>query len=174
MPHADYPSSNLTISQFLARSGSQLQTLTLRISRDTLDPDQLFSCVPQLRTLVLLLAASENDSDPAMFLKGLLDERGAMLPSLSVLHLCANRLFTDDIRLEGRDELLVRIIEKRWNVPRDSRVTRLSQVHIRTCNPITCVSGHVALTPRALSRVDRLKSLKAEGLDISVIVDEGM
>ncbi len=30
------------------------------------------------------------------------------------------------------------------------------------------------LIPRALSRVDRLKSLKAEGLDISVIVDEGM
>ncbi|PBK87795.1 hypothetical protein ARMGADRAFT_444401 [Armillaria gallica] len=172
MPLADYPSSNLTISRFFARSRSQLQALTLRISRGTLDPDQLFSYVPQLRTLVLLLAGSENDSDPAGSLKGLLDERGAMLTSLSVLQLSANKLFTDDIRLEGRDELLVRIIERRWNVPQDSRVTLLSQVRIRTCNPITCVSGHVALTPRALCCVDRLESLKAEGLDISVIVDE--
>ncbi|PBK87807.1 hypothetical protein ARMGADRAFT_444476 [Armillaria gallica] len=148
-----------------------LQALTLRISRDTLDPDQLFSCVPQLRILFLLLADSENDRDPARFLKGLLGERSVMLPSLSVLQLSANKLFTDDVRLEGRDELLVRIIEKRWNVPRDLRVTRLSQVRIRTWNPITPV-GHVALTPRALCCVDRLKSYKTEGLDISIIIDE--
>ncbi len=169
MPHADYPSSNLTISRFFASSGSRLQALTLRISRDTLNPDQLFSCVPQLRILFLLLADSENDSDPVRFLKGLLGERSVMLPSLSVLQLSANKLFTDDVRLEGRDELLVRIIEKRWNVPRDSRVTRLSQVRIRTWNPVTRV-GHVSLTP---SCVDRLKSFKTEGLDISIIIDEG-
>ncbi|PBK68626.1 hypothetical protein ARMSODRAFT_1019739 [Armillaria solidipes] len=172
MPHADHPSPNLTISQFFARSGSQLQTLTLRISQDTLNPDQLFPYIPQLRKLVLLLADSENDSDPARFLKGFSGEKGVMLPSLSVLELSANKLFTDDIRLEGRDELLVSIIERRWNVPRDPRLTRLSHVRVRTWNPITCVGGHVALTPRASSCVDRLKSFKVEGLDISIIIDE--
>ncbi|KAK0442232.1 hypothetical protein EV421DRAFT_1810115 [Armillaria borealis] len=172
MPHADHPSPNLTISQFFARSGSQLQTLTLRISQDTLDPDQFFSYIPRLRKLVLLLADSENDSDPARFLKGLSGERGVMLPSLSVLELSANKLFTDDIRLEGRNELLVSIIEKRWNVPRDPRLTRLSHVRVRTWNPITRVGGHVALTPKASSCVDRLKSFKVEGLDISIIIDE--
>ncbi|PBK58786.1 hypothetical protein ARMSODRAFT_1091095 [Armillaria solidipes] len=96
MPHADYPSSNLTISQFFARSRSQLQSLKLKLQWHTLDPDQLFSCIPQLRKLVLLLADSENDRDPARFLKGLSGERGVMLPNLSVLELSATNIFTDD------------------------------------------------------------------------------
>ncbi len=173
MPHADYPFSDLTISQFSGRSGSQLQTLKLRLPQDSLDPGQLFSCVPQLCKLVLRLENSEDDSDQASFLKGLSGERGVILPSLSVLELGAINLFTDDIRLEGRDESLVRIIERRWNIPQYSQVTRLSHVRVRAWNPITRVGDQVAPTPMVLSRIDRLKPFKAEGLDISIIIDEG-
>ncbi len=172
-PHAEYPSLNLTITQFIARSGSRLQSLELWLPQNALGPDKLFSYIPQLRKLVLHLADSDNDSDPARFLKGLSGERGVMLQSLSVLELSAMNLFTDDIRLEGRDELLVRIIERRWNVPRDSQVTRLSHVRVRARNPITRVGDQVVPAPMVLSRTDRLKSFKAEGLDISIIVDEG-
>ncbi|KAK0229446.1 hypothetical protein EDD85DRAFT_972933, partial [Armillaria nabsnona] len=134
MPHAEYPSLNLTITQFFARSGSHLHSLKLGLPQDSLGPDQLFSYILQLRKLVLHLENSDNDSDPARFLKGLSGERGIVLQSLSVLELSAFNLFTDDIRLEGRDELLVRIIERRWNVPRDSQVTRLSHVRVRARN----------------------------------------
>ncbi|KAK0229455.1 hypothetical protein EDD85DRAFT_128877 [Armillaria nabsnona] len=171
MPPAEYPSLNLTITQFFARSGSQLQSLKLGLPQDALGPDKLFSYIPQLRKLLLHLADSDNDNDPARFLKGLSGERSVMLQSLSVLELSAMNFFTDDIRLEGRDELLVRIIERRWNVPRDSQVTRLSHVFVRARNPITRVGDQVVPAPMVLSRIDRLKSFKAEGLDISIIID---
>ncbi|KAK0441780.1 uncharacterized protein EV420DRAFT_1768951 [Desarmillaria tabescens] len=184
MPYINYPSSSLTISQFSARSGSHLQTLDLRLARKALDPDQLFSCVPQLRRLILSMADTENDRDPSRFLR-CLDSgdmaRGLMLPNMSVFELSANRLFMGDIRLERRDELLVRIIDRRWDVPEDSRVTQLSQVRIRCRNPAHVEAkfkgGQAAPklgALRALSHIDRLKSCKAEGSDISVIADEEM
>ncbi|KAK0442794.1 uncharacterized protein EV420DRAFT_1071585 [Desarmillaria tabescens] len=176
MPYTDYPSSSLTISRFSACSGSHLRTLDLRLGRKTLNPDQLFSCVPQLHRLILSLAGTENDMDPSKCLR-CLDSgdmaRGLMLPNLSVFELSANRLFMGDIRLHGRDELLVRIIDRRWNVPEDSRVTRLSQVRIRCRNPARVEAKGVAKLG-TLSHIARLKLCKAEGLDISVIVDEEM
>ncbi|KAK0442759.1 uncharacterized protein EV420DRAFT_1726802 [Desarmillaria tabescens] len=178
MPHVDYSLSSLMISQFFTRSGSDLQTLDLQLVQRALDPDQLFSCIPQLRRLILSMAGTENDRDPSRFLRCL---DSGMLPNLSVFELSANRLFMDDIWLEGWDELLVRIIDGRWNIPEDSWVTRLSQVRIRCRNPARVESefkcGQAA--PKlgalhALSHIDRLKSCKAEGLDISVIADEEM
>ncbi|KAK0441750.1 uncharacterized protein EV420DRAFT_1649868 [Desarmillaria tabescens] len=154
LPEEPGPSSSLLLfHQFIGCSGSQLQTLEIRITEDSMEPDQLFSYLPQLRKLGLFFL-EDNDKDPSRFFKCLSDT-GAVLPSLSDLGLHVGKIFM-------WDESLVEIIDKRW---RDSG---LSRVCIQ-CDE-ACVGENGDQAAQTLSCIDHLKSLKAEGLDISILV----
>ncbi|KAK0442772.1 uncharacterized protein EV420DRAFT_1070776 [Desarmillaria tabescens] len=153
-PEEPGPSGSLPLfHQFFECSGSQLQTLDICIMGDSMDPVQLFSYLPRLHKLHLFFP-DDNDKDPSRFFK-CLGDTSAVLPSLSDLGLRVGKIFT-------WDESLVEIIDKRW---RDSG---LSRVCIR-CDE-ACVGENGDQAAQTLSCIDHLKSLKAEELDISILV----
>ncbi len=159
------PFSTKDLSQFHVHSGSQLQSLQIGLlKQDIADPGQLFLCMPQLRKLVLNNRSWDNSHENmAKILTSIYSQDlGLVLPRLSVLEVYANAIFTGIS--ERCDEALVGIIDQRWNVPRESRVTQLHQVRIY------CKSDVMRFTEYAptLSRIERLKSFKMEGLDISI------
>ncbi|SJL11552.1 uncharacterized protein ARMOST_14957 [Armillaria ostoyae] len=142
------PFSTKDLSQFLVRSGSQLQSLQIGLlEQDIADPGQLFLCMPQLRKLVLNNRSWDNKVVP---------------PRLSVLEVHGNAIFAGTSN--RCNEVLVGFIDQRWNVPRESRVTQLHQVRIY------CKSDAKWFTEYAstLSRIERLKAFKMAGLDISI------
>ncbi|KAK0442770.1 uncharacterized protein EV420DRAFT_1649515 [Desarmillaria tabescens] len=156
-PEEPGPSGSLPLfHQFFECSGSQLQTLDICIMGDSMDPVQLFSYLPRLHKLHLFFP-DDNDKDPSRFFK-CLGDTSAVLPSLSDLGLHVGKIFT-------WDELLVRIIAKWW---RDSG---LSQVCIQCDEACVGVNGDQAA--QNLMCFNRLKLLKAEGLDISILVKGG-
>ncbi|KAK0231975.1 hypothetical protein EDD85DRAFT_792885 [Armillaria nabsnona] len=125
-------------SQFILHSCSRLQSLRLGpLEKDISDPGQLLSCMPQLREL-------------------LLNFRGPY-----------REIFTGKISLEGRDEDIVSIIDKRWNVPQESR--QLRQVLIY-CDVVGFTEDAVARATqnRTLSCIERLELFKMDGLDVSI------
>lgn len=135
--------------------------------------------MPHLRKLVLRVEC--YDKDVAELLKYLtLGDTSMMLPSLNIFELKVQELFTGKTHLEELDEVLVRIIDARWNVPKELSVAQLRQVRIRcskagiegTVVDVEKQEDQATRNLRTLSRVDRLKSFKTEGLDISIIFEQ--
>ncbi|KAK0441785.1 uncharacterized protein EV420DRAFT_1579512 [Desarmillaria tabescens] len=177
IPHR-LPFSERDLSRFFVRSGSQLQTLKLgSLAQDISDPRQLFSCIPQLRKLFLGFQGCDYYGNLTRILTSIRSQdAGVMIPRLSVLELSVDEIFTGKIQLEGRDEILIGIIVERWDVPQESRVTRLNQVRI-SCEfmgftDYMVTQQYEAARNRTLARVDRLKLFKTEGLDISIIAKQ--
>ncbi|PBK63275.1 hypothetical protein ARMSODRAFT_1024024 [Armillaria solidipes] len=118
-----------------------LQTLELTLSEDVVDPIHLFSSVPHIHKLALtdLMEAEDEDTEdedteeedtikpyPSKLLKCLASvDSGVMFPNLSDLELTVEMLFSGDIHFEPEEEALLRIVNKRWNVPPESQVTQL-------------------------------------------------
>ncbi|SJL11556.1 uncharacterized protein ARMOST_14961 [Armillaria ostoyae] len=164
-----------------------LQTLELTLSADVVDPIYLFSSVPRIRNLALtnLMKAEDEDTEdedteeedtikpyPSKLLECLASvDSGVVFPNLSDLELTVEMLFLGDIHFEPEEEALLRIIDRRWNVPPESQVTRLCRVRI-SCDVVGLATvmqkEHEASQNRTLARIDRLKSFKMEGLDISI------
>ncbi|PBK83550.1 hypothetical protein ARMGADRAFT_1170522 [Armillaria gallica] len=164
-----------------------LQTLELTLSADVVDPIHLFSSVPRIRKLALtnLMEAEDEDTEdedteeedtnkpcPSKLLECLASvDSGVVFPNLSDLELTVEMLFSGDIHFEPEEEALLRVIDKRWNVPQESQVTRLCRVRI-CCDVVgfatVMKNEHEASRKRTLARMDRLKSFKMEGLDISI------
>ncbi|KAK0204264.1 hypothetical protein DFS33DRAFT_874585 [Desarmillaria ectypa] len=179
LPRYDVPFSIPTLLQLIARSGCRLLSLDISLLRQLVDPRNLFSCMPHLCKLILRMEYCEtNASELLKYLT--LDDTSMMLPNLKVFELTVEELFTGRALFEEVDEVLVRIIDRRWNVPRGSQVVQLRQVRMR-CSEAGI--GGVADTEeqgdqaarnlRTLSRIDRLKAIKEEGLDITIISEQG-
>ncbi|KAG7447069.1 uncharacterized protein BT62DRAFT_101498 [Guyanagaster necrorhizus] len=129
LPRYDAPFSIPPLSQLIAHSRCQLRSLDIWLWRHLADPGELFSCVPHLRKLVLRVEC--YDKDVAELLKYLtLGDTSMMLPSLNIFELKVQELFTGKTHLEELDEVLVRIIDARWNVPKELSVAQLRQVRI--------------------------------------------
>ncbi|KAG7451978.1 uncharacterized protein BT62DRAFT_999727 [Guyanagaster necrorhizus] len=122
------------LSRFFACSGSQLQTLDILHNGGLHGPIGSTVLIPS--PALQIRSLSDNDKDPSR----------------------------RDFYRKGRDELLVKIIDRRW---RDSG---LSRVRIRYNEAGITSSVGTKTASRNLSCIDHLKSLKVEGLDISILV----
>ncbi|KAK0231979.1 hypothetical protein EDD85DRAFT_792888 [Armillaria nabsnona] len=123
------------LSQFLVRSGRQLQGLQIGLlEQDIADPGQLFLCMPQLCKLVLNNRSWDNSHENTgkILTPIYSQDLGVVLPRLSVLEVYANAIFTG-ISERGNEALLhqVRIYCKsdaKWfteYAPTLSRIERL-------------------------------------------------
>ncbi|KAK0442203.1 hypothetical protein EV421DRAFT_600493 [Armillaria borealis] len=159
------PFSTKDLSQFLVHSGSQLQSFQIGLlEQDIADPGQLFLCMPQLRKLVLNNRSWDNSHENTTNILTSIysQDLGVVLPRLSVLEVHGNAIFTGTSN--RCNEVLVGIIDQRWNVPRELRVTQLHQVRIYCKSDAKWFTEHAP----TLSRIERLKAFKMEGLDISI------
>ncbi|PBK58774.1 hypothetical protein ARMSODRAFT_1010008 [Armillaria solidipes] len=180
LPRYDVPFSIPTLSQLITHSGCRLRSLDIWLSRELAEPRKLFLCVPHLCKLVLRMDCYDSNTNGTDVLKCLdLDDTSMTLPNLNILDLRVPEIFTGQLVYEEVDELLVRIIDRRWNVPQESPVSQLRQVRIR-CTlagigeaiDVEDQGDRAARYRRTLSRIDRLKSFKTEGLDISIIFEQ--
>lgn len=162
------------LSQFFLRSGGQLRSLRLGpLEKDVSDPGQLLSRMPQLRELLLNFRSPYREVDLTRILTSIhSQDLGVMIPKLSVFVLNVDQIFTGKMSLEGRDEDIVSIIDKRWNVPQDSR--RLRHVLIY-CGVVGFTEDAVAQATqsRILSCIERLELFKMQGLDVSINARQG-
>ncbi|KAK0441748.1 uncharacterized protein EV420DRAFT_1084639 [Desarmillaria tabescens] len=177
LPRYDIPLSVPTLSQ-LARSGCRLHSLHIWLMCQLEHPKDLFSCMPHLCKLHLDMEYYGTDTLELLECLGL-DDMNSTLPNLNVLELKVQELFTGEALSEEIGELLVRIIDERRIIPRGSQVPQLRQVCIRCCKAgVEGVGGkeelgdQTARNLRALSNIDCLKAFKAEGLDLSIIVEQ--
>ncbi|KAK0229447.1 hypothetical protein EDD85DRAFT_850480 [Armillaria nabsnona] len=182
LPRYDVPFSTSTLSQLITHSGCRLRSLDIWLSRQLAEPRKLFLCVPHLCKLVLRMDCYDSNTNGTDILKclDLDDSTSTMLPNLNIFDLRVPEIFTGAQGYEEVDELLVRIIDRRWNVPQESSVSQLRRVRIRCTEAgigealsVEVQGDRAALYHRTLSRIDRLKSFKKEGLDISIIFDQG-
>ncbi|SJL11565.1 uncharacterized protein ARMOST_14970 [Armillaria ostoyae] len=180
LPRYDVPFSISTLSQFVTHSECRLLSLDIWLSRKLAEPRKLLLCVPHLCKLVLRMDCYDTTTNGAEILKCLdLDDTSMTLPNLNIFDLKVPEIFTGEPLYEEVDELLVRIIDRRWNVPQESPVSQLRQVRIR-CTlagigeaiDVEDQGDRAARNHRTLSRIDRLKSFKKEGLDISIIFEQ--
>ncbi|KAK0442205.1 hypothetical protein EV421DRAFT_2019653 [Armillaria borealis] len=145
-----------------------LQTLELTLSEDVVDLIHFFSSVPHIHKLALtdLMKAEDEDTEDEDT-----GEEDTIKPYPSKLLECLASVDSGIFIFEPEEEALLRVIDKRWNVPPESQVTQLCQVHI-SCDVVGLATvmqkEHEASQNRTLARIDRLKSFKMEGLDISI------
>ncbi|KAK0231953.1 hypothetical protein EDD85DRAFT_845860 [Armillaria nabsnona] len=182
LPRYDVPFSIPTLSQLITHSGCPLRSLDIWLSRQLAEPRKLFLCMPHLCKLVLRMDCYDSNTNGTDILKclDLNDSTSLMLPNLNIFDLTVSEIFTGEPGYEEVDELLLRIIDRRWNVSQESPVSQLRQVRIR-CNAagigeatdVEAQGDQAARNRRTLSRIDRLKSFKTEGLDISIIFEQG-
>lgn len=132
-----------------------------------------------MRKLVLRAECYDLNDVPPLLKCLALDDTSMTLPNLNIIELEIPELFTGEALSEEVDELLVRIIDRRWNVPHESLVSRLRQVRIRCSKfgiggdiDVENQGDHAARNYRTVSHVDRLKSFKKEGLDISIAFEQ--
>lgn len=182
LPRYDVPFSIPTLSQLITHSGCRLRSLDIWLSRQLAEPRKLFLCVPHLCKLVLRMDCYDSNTNGTDILKclDLDDSTSMMLSNLNILDLTVPEIFTGEPGFEEVDELLIRIIDRRWNFSQESPVSQLRQVRIR-CNAagireainVEAQRDRAARYRRTLSRIDRLKLFKTEGLDISIIFEQG-
>ncbi|KAK0442219.1 hypothetical protein EV421DRAFT_1904380 [Armillaria borealis] len=180
LPRYDVPFSISALSQLIIHSGCRLRSLDIWLSRQLAEPRKLFLCVPQLCKLVLRMDCYDSNTNGTDILKCLdLHDMSMMLPNLNIFDLRVPEIFTGQPVYEEVDELLVRIIDRRWNVPQESPVSQLRQVRIRCTEvgigealAVEVQGDRAARYRRTLSRIDRIKSFKKEGLDISIIFEQ--
>ncbi|SJL11572.1 uncharacterized protein ARMOST_14977 [Armillaria ostoyae] len=174
----DFP--GVLFSQFIARSGCQLQSLeTQDMARVLSNPVQVFSSVPSLKKLVLFMVDLYCGGEPDEIFECLSSTGSDMLlPELTVLDLKMYTFFPG--QSQKSDSALVAMIDNRWNgSPAGSGPCR---VILRCCEagigPRDDPEDEIGEDERAtrnamaLSHIDRLKTLKREGLDISIILEE--
>ncbi|KAK0482809.1 hypothetical protein EDD18DRAFT_1201256, partial [Armillaria luteobubalina] len=158
--------------------GTTLVTLERLRSLSVRSPQLLYCLVcPALEDLTVLPRYDISFSIPTCLA---LDDTSMTLPNLNIIEMEIPELFTGEALSEEVDELLVRIIDMRWNVPQESPVSRLRQVRIR-CSKfgiggaigVENQGDYAARNYRTMSHVDRLKSFKKEGLDISIVFEQG-
>ncbi|KAK0477970.1 hypothetical protein IW261DRAFT_1420812 [Armillaria novae-zelandiae] len=167
------------LSQIVVQSGCRLLSLDIWLSYQLEEPIKLFSCVPHICKLVLRAECYDLNDMPSLLKCLALDDTSVTLPNLEFFELEIPELFTGAGLSEEVDELLVKIIDRRWNVLQESPVSRLRQVRIR-CSTVG-IGGAIGIenqgdqaarNHRTIPHVDRLKSLKAEGLDISIVFEQ--
>ncbi|KAK0442225.1 hypothetical protein EV421DRAFT_2019663 [Armillaria borealis] len=174
----DFPGA--LFSQFIARSGCQLQSLeTQDMARVLSNPVQVFSSVPSLKKLVLFMVDLHCGGEPDEIFECLSSTGSDMLlPELAILDLKMYTFFPG--KSQKSDSALVTMIDNRWNgSPAGSGLRR---VILRCCDagigPRDDPDDEIGEDERAtrnamaLSHIDRLKTLKREGLDISIILED--
>ncbi|KAK0191980.1 hypothetical protein F5146DRAFT_1037847 [Armillaria mellea] len=178
LPGYNVPFSTPMLSQLVTRSACRLLSLGIWLSRPLKKPRNLFLCVPHLSKLVLRMDCYDSNSNGKDVLKCL--DSNDMLRNLSIFDLRVPEILTGKHVIEEVDELLVRIIDRRWNVPQECPVSQLRQVRIRCSEvgvglalAVEVEQDQAARYHKTFSRVERLKSFKKEGLDISIMSDQG-
>ncbi|KAK0229443.1 hypothetical protein EDD85DRAFT_957192 [Armillaria nabsnona] len=174
----DFPA--VLFSQLIARSGCQLQSLeTQDMARVLSNPVQVFSSVPSLRKLVLFMVDTYWGGEPVEIFECLSSAGSDMLlPELAVLDLKMYTFFPGES--QKLDSALVTMIDNRWNgSPAGSGLRRVilrcSYAGIGPRDHLDDEITEAELVTRnslALSHIDRLKTLKREGLDISIILED--